>query len=72
MPWFWRAALALTGKKSTSFAYPCRLQAILHDVALLGAAVGQPSTEGEHGNLETGGTKVTEFLGRNQSCSYVL
>lgn len=42
--------------------YPCSLQAILHDVALLRATVGEPSSEREDGDFETGRTKVAEHL----------
>ena len=40
---------------------PGSLQALLDNVAVLGAAVGEPATEGQDGDLETGGTKVAEL-----------
>ena len=48
-------------KKTYNAMVPGSLEALLDDLALLGTTVGEPATEGEDGNLETGVTQVTEL-----------
>ena len=39
---------------------PGRLEAVLHDIALLGAAICEPATEGPDRDLETRGSQMSE------------
>lgn len=51
----------LGGVKGVDAVVPGGLQAVLDDVALLGASVGQPSSQGEHAHLEASGAQVAEL-----------
>jgi hypothetical protein len=51
----------LRGVEEVDAVVPGGLHALLDNVAVLSAAVGEPATKGEDGNLETAGTKVAEL-----------
>ncbi len=52
----------LSGVESVDTMIPCRLQALLDDVAFLRPAVSEPAAEGEERDFESGWPKVTEYL----------
>ena len=52
----------LGGVEEVDSVVPCSLHALLDNVAVLGAAVGEPSAEGEDRDLETAGAEVAELL----------
>lgn len=51
----------LGGVKGVDSVIPGGLQAVLDDATLLGASIGQPSSQGEHAHLEAGRAQVAEL-----------